>query len=76
MELKGKRIYVLYVTYFLIHFASCNQDEKRLHRDLLEKRKYNKLIRPSAEGQGALVVKLGMRLSQLLRVVSSANLFT
>lgn len=48
--------------------------EKRLHRDLLTGRKYSKLIRPSGtDGNSSvqkLTVKLGMRLSQLLDIVS------
>ncbi|KAL5004966.1 hypothetical protein ScPMuIL_018422 [Solemya velum] len=54
----------------------CNQFEKRLHSELLQKREYNKLIRPSAEGEEALVVKLGMRLSQLLEVDEKNQIMT
>ncbi|KAL5004965.1 hypothetical protein ScPMuIL_018421 [Solemya velum] len=76
MELNGMRIYVLYVLYLVINLAHCNQDEKRLHSDLLEKRQYNKLIRPSPGGKEALVVQLGMRLSQLLYVDEKNQIMT
>lgn len=62
---------VVSVLQLFIACTLCNQYEKRLHSELMQRRGYNKLIRPSAEGEEALVVKLGMRLSQLLEVVSS-----
>ncbi|KAL5004073.1 hypothetical protein ScPMuIL_017529 [Solemya velum] len=75
MKLKVMNGFILQVSYFLIHSALCNKDERRLHSDLIEKRQYNKLIRPSA-GKEALVVKLGMRLSQLLNVDEKNQIMT
>ena len=47
--------------------------EKKLHHFLLQEKHYNKLIRPfgsTGNGTGVLTVMLGMRLSQLLMLVS------
>ena len=47
--------------------------EQKLHHYLLQKKHYNKLIRPSGSagnGTGQLTVNLGMRLSQILELVS------
>ncbi len=49
----------------------CNPDAKRLYDDLLRKSGYNKLIRPVGNNTDKLTVKLGLRLSQLIDVVSS-----
>lgn len=47
--------------------------EKKLHEFLLSE-KYSKLIRPTGNNTVQLTVKLGMRLSQLLDVVSMRHL--
>lgn len=47
--------------------------EKKLHEFLLSE-KYSKLIRPTGNNTVQLTVKLGMRLSQLLDVVSMRQL--
>ena len=47
-----------------------NSDAKRLYDDLLRKSGYNKLIRPVINNTDKLIVKLGLRLSQLIDVVS------
>lgn len=47
---------------------------KRLYYELISRRNYNKLLRPLGTHAGRLSVKLGMRLSQLLDVVSNHNL--
>jgi len=46
-----------------------NSDAKRLYDDLLRKSGYNKLIRPVMNNTDKLIVKLGLRLSQLIDVV-------
>ena len=48
-----------------------NPDAKRLYDDLLRKSGYNKLIRPVGNNTDKLTVKLGLRLSQLIDVVSN-----
>ena len=46
-----------------------NPHAKRLYDDLLKKGGYNKLIRPVANNTEALIVKFGLKLSQILDVV-------
>lgn len=48
--------------------ASANPDAKRLYEDLLSN--YNRLIRPVGNNSDRLTVKMGLRLSQLIDVVS------
>ena len=49
-----------------------NDDAKRLYHDLLIQNKYNKLIRPVGNNTDRpLTVKMGIRLSQLIDVVSN-----
>ena len=50
--------------------VSSNPDAKRLYDNLLKKGGYNKLIRPVGNNSDKLTVKLGLRLSQLIDVVS------
>lgn len=45
-----------------------NPDAKRLYDDLLSN--YNRLIRPVPSNNDTVVVKLGLRLSQLIDLVS------
>lgn len=47
-----------------------NPDAKMLYNDLLMKNGYNKLIRPVGNNTDKLTVKLGLRLSQLIDIVS------
>lgn len=49
--------------------ASANPDAKRLYDDLLSN--YNRLIRPVGNNSDRLTVKMGLRLSQLIDVVST-----
>ena len=51
--------------------AACraNPDAKRLYDDLLSN--YNRLIRPVSSNNDTVVVKLGLRLSQLIDLVST-----
>lgn len=56
-----------------ILFATCgiiyaNPDAKRLYDDLLSN--YNRLIRPVDKNNNTVLVKLGLRLSQLIDLVS------
>ena len=48
-----------------------NPDAKRLYDNLLRKSHYNKLIRPVGNNTEKLTVRLGLRLSQLIDVVST-----
>ena len=47
-----------------------NHDAKRLYDDLMRKSSYNKLIRPVGNSTAKLIVKLCLKLSQLIDVVS------
>lgn len=55
------------------HQASANPDAKRLYDDLLST--YNRLIRPVSNNTHTVLVKLGLRLSQLIELVSRARIF-
>jgi hypothetical protein len=52
--------------------ASANPEAKRLYDDLLSN--YNRLIRPVGNNSDRLTVKMGLRLSQLIDVVSRTHL--
>jgi len=64
---------VLFAAVFIaLHFATgglANPDAKRLYDDLLSN--YNRLIRPVGNNSDRLTVKMGLRLSQLIDVVSA-----
>jgi len=51
-----------------------NTDAKRLYDDLLRKSGYNQLIRPVINNTDKLIVKLGLKLSQLIDVVRIFNI--
>ena len=53
----------------LIGLVTANHDAKRLYDDLLENG-YNKLIRPVENNSQKLNVKMGLKLSQVIDVVS------
>ena len=53
-----------------------NPHAKRLFVDLLVNSTYNKLIRPVANVKDTLTVKLGLRLSQLIGIVSPVIFIT
>lgn len=63
---------LLFEVYLLLFFCvkkSCtNPDAKRLYDDLLSN--YNRLIRPVSNNTDTVLVKLGLRLSQLIELVS------
>lgn len=48
--------------------GSANSDAKRLYDDLMSS--YNSLIRPVANNSDTLIVKMALKLSQLVDVVS------
>lgn len=54
-------------------FVDGNQDAKRLYDDLLSN--YNRLIRPVGNNSDRLTVKMGLKLSQLIDVVSFTQVF-
>lgn len=59
-----------YISLILLTVCDANDNAKRLFDDLLRTSGYNKLIRPVGNESDKLYVKLGMRLSQLIDVVS------
>lgn len=58
---------ILCVLVSLCTFSLCNPDAKRLYDDLLSN--YNRLIRPVSNNTDTVLVKLGLRLSQLIELV-------
>jgi hypothetical protein len=54
----------------LLPSATANPEAKRLYDDLLSN--YNRLIRPVGNNSDRLTVKMGLRLSQLIDVVSTS----
>ena len=50
--------------------VNANHDAKRLYDDLIIKNNYNKLIAPKANSTGKCVIKLGIKLLQVIDVVS------
>ena len=57
--------------FLTLPLTSANDDAKRLYHDLLIQNKYNKLIRPVGNNTNKpLTVKMGIRLSQIIDVVS------
>lgn len=52
----------------LLTVVDANPDAKRLYDDLLSN--YNRLIRPVSNNTDTVLVKLGLRLSQLIDLVS------
>jgi len=68
----GRRIGVVVVVLvigFLPSEIQGNAEAKKLYTELLSN--YNKLIRPVGNNSDRLTVKLGLKLSQLIDVVSS-----
>ena len=66
-------VYGLSLLFFLInlHPGDGSDDARRLYYDLLKGRQYNKLIRPVGNSSDKLTVRMGIRLSQLIDIVSS-----
>lgn len=57
-------------SFWPIAAVSANADAKRLFNDLLDPLRYNAVIRPVSNVSDKLTVKLGLRLTQLIDVVS------
>ena len=55
-----------------ISMVEANPDAKRLYDDLLSN--YNRLIRPVANNTDKITVRMGLKLSQLVDLVSLGNL--
>lgn len=66
-------LFRMILSVFLFVFGVCygNPDAKRLYDDLLSN--YNRLIRPVDKNNNTVLVKLGLRLSQLIDLVSIGN---
>lgn len=64
---------VLFVFLVIASVVLGNPDAKRLYDDLLSN--YNRLIRPVDKNNNTVLVKLGLRLSQLIDLVIK-NLYT
>ena len=62
---------LLIVFVLLCESVQANPDAKRLYDDLLSN--YNRLIRPVSNNTDTVLVKLGLRLSQLIDLVSAIN---
>ena len=64
-------IQILPVCVLITHtFILANHDAKRLYDDLLRKNKYNKLLRPVGNASEKLLIKMGIKLTQVIDVVS------
>lgn len=63
-----KIIVVFALHLILVREINGNPDAKRLYDDLLSN--YNRLIRPVSNNTQTVLVKLGLRLSQLIDLVS------
>lgn len=59
----------LLICLFFVLTIHANPDAKRLYDDLLSN--YNRLIRPVSNNTDTVLVKLGLRLSQLIDLVSN-----
>lgn len=60
---------------FIVRVSYGSDDARRLYYDLLKGRKYNKLIRPVGNSSDKLTVRMGIRLSQLIDIVSTHNYY-
>lgn len=63
---------ILFLAFQCFLVTECNPDAKRLYDDLLST--YNRLIRPVSNNTETVLVKLGLRLSQLIDLVSLKQL--
>jgi len=62
---------VVFSIIVLFHLGSSSEKAKKLHEDILHKSGYNKVIRPVINASDHIDVRLGLKLSQLIDVVSS-----
>lgn len=67
-RLSNWRISLLLFLLCCVHLSLSNPDAKRLYDDLLSN--YNRLIRPVSNNTDTVLVKLGLRLSQLIELVN------
>ena len=65
----ARKVLVFTILLLLVNYTSANPDAKRLYDDLLSN--YNRLIRPVSNNTDTVLVKLGLRLSQLIDLVSN-----
>lgn len=75
MEVKMLRrgTFVAFFILVICGISIANPDAKRLYDDLLSN--YNRLIRPVDKNNNTVLVKLGLRLSQLIDLVSYNYLY-
>lgn len=66
MQYKLFTVHFILFTQFISKICA-NPDAKRLYDDLLSN--YNRLIRPVSNNTDTVLVKLGLRLSQLIELV-------
>lgn len=62
-------LFAIFIALQLVSTGLANPEAKRLYDDLLSN--YNRLIRPVGNNSDRLTVKMGLRLSQLIDVVST-----
>lgn len=68
MKKKMAGLTIIWIFGSIASICNANPDAKRLYDDLLSN--YNRLIRPVTNNTDTVVVKLGLRLSQLIDLVS------
>ncbi len=61
---------VLLTTLLMVKHCQANHDARRLYDFLLAKGRYNKLVRPVEFNNQKVDVNMGLKLSQLIKVVS------
>lgn len=66
-SMKNRIFVVVVVLQLWLQHVAANPDAKRLYDDLLSN--YNRLIRPVSNNTETVLVKLGLRLSQLIDLV-------
>lgn len=59
---------IIFLTFYFPEECQANPDAKRLYDDLLSN--YNRLIRPVSNNNDSILVRLGLRLSQIIDLVS------
>jgi len=62
---------LVFCTMLLLNLVSSFDEAKKLHEEKLHKSGYNKVIRPVINASNYIDVRLGLKLSQLIDVVSS-----
>uniref|UniRef100_A0A0B6YJM9 Uncharacterized protein n=2 Tax=Arion vulgaris TaxID=1028688 RepID=A0A0B6YJM9_9EUPU len=67
---------IKYFLFLIIVVCEASDNAKRLYDDLLRRSGYNKLIRPVGNNSDRLVVRLGIRLSQLIDIDEKNQIMT